>query len=346
LNVETIPVRQAHKFNTSRLEAYLAAEVPGFAGSAKGLAVEQFSGGQSNPTYLVTAGSNRFVLRRKPPGKLLPSAHAVDREFRVIRALEPTAVPVPHALAYCDDAGVIGTEFYLMTYVDGCVYRAHDLPGLKPRERGAIYDELNRVIAELHSFDPAALGLADFGRPGNYCARQIARWTKQYRASEYESIEAMESLIDWLPAHAPAVEPFGLTHGDYRLDNVVFSAHEPKILAVIDWELATLGNPLADFCYGCIGWHLPERLAGRDLAALGIPAEADYVKAYCRRTGVDSIRDFDFYVAFGMFRLAAILAGIGARARAGNASSAEAEATGRRARPMAETAWRYISERQ
>jgi aminoglycoside phosphotransferase (APT) family kinase protein len=352
LRAETIPVREAHRFDPVRLEAYVAAHVPELAEhlarveAAPGgrLGIEQFSGGQSNPTYLVTLGDSRVVLRRKPPGKLLPSAHAVDREYRVIRALAGSAVPVPRAIAYCDDATVIGTAFYLMEHVDGRVYRTHDLPGLEPEQRAGIYDELNRVIAELHSVDPAALGLADFGRPGNYCARQIARWTKQYRASADERIDAMEHLIDWLPAHAPEVEPFGLTHGDYRLDNVVFSAHEPKILAVIDWELATLGNPLADFCYGCIGWHLPERLAGRDLDTLGIPAEADYVRAYCRRTGIEQIPDFDFYIAFGMFRLAAILAGIAARARAGNAASAQAEAAGRRARPMAEAAWLHVSQ--
>jgi aminoglycoside phosphotransferase (APT) family kinase protein len=307
------------------------------------LRVEQFSGGQSNPTYLIAAGDTRCVLRRKPPGNLLPSAHAVDREFRVIRALEPTPVPVPHVFVYCEDADVIGTPFYVMEHVDGLVYRQHDLPDVEPPTRGAIYDELNRVAAELHRLDPAAIGLADFGRPGNYCARQIARWTKQYRASEGETIEAMERLIDWLPAHTPATEPFGLTHGDYRLDNVIFARDEPRVLAVIDWELATLGNPLADFCYSCIGWHLPERLAGRDLAALGIPSEAEYVSAYCRRAGIASIQDFDFYIAFGMFRLAAILAGIAARARAGNAASPHAEAAGQRARPMAETAWRLAS---
>lgn len=352
VHAETIPVLEAHRFDTAELETYLKAEVPeigarlaaGGATSGAKLLVEQFSGGQSNPTYLLTAGDARYVLRRKPPGKLLPSAHAVDREFRVIRALAPTAVPVPRAFVYCDDAEVIGTPFYIMEYVDGCVYRQHDLPGLTPAERAAVYDELNRVSAELHQVDPQAIGLADFGRPGNYCARQIARWTKQYRASEGDRIDAMERLIDWLPEHTPEIEPFGLTHGDYRLDNVIFAANEPRILAVIDWELATLGNPLADFCYSCIGWHLPERLSGRNLAALGIPSEAEYLNAYCLRTGIESIEDFDFYIAFGMFRLAAILAGIAARARAGNASSAHAEEAGRRARPMAEAAWQQVSK--
>lgn len=347
---ETIAVRQAHAFDTAALERYLLANVPEIAAtlacldSPQGarLIVRQFSGGQSNPTYLLAAGDGRYVLRRKPPGVLLPSAHAVDREFRVLRALESTAVPVPRALAYCDDAAVIGTPFYVMDYVAGRVYWEHDLPGMRPRERAAIYDELNRVIGQLHRVEPAAAGLEDFGKPGNYVARQIARWTKQYRASEMTKIDAMERLIDWLPEHAPEVEPYGLTHGDYRLDNVIFSTAEPRIAAVIDWELATLGNPLADFAYSCISWRLPERLEGRDLAALGIPSEAEYIRAYCRRTGLESIADFDFYIAFGLFRLAAILFGVAARARAGNASSAHAEEAGRRARPMAEAAWKQV----
>lgn len=348
---ETVPVREAHAFDVARLERYLREEVPEIAGelgpqtTGGSLTARQFRGGQSNPTYLLGCGKARYVLRRKPPGTLLPSAHAVDREYRVMRALEPTCVPVPRVLVYCGDSAVVGTPFFVMEYVEGRVYRDHALPGVTRAARGRIYDELNRVMAELHRVDPAAVGLEDFGRPGNYCARQIARWTKQYRASEHERIEAMERLVAWLPEHAPAVEPFGLTHGDYRLDNVIFAAEEPRIEAVVDWELATLGNPLADFAYSCIGWRLPERLAGRDLDALGIPSEADYRAAYCRRTGIESIDDFDFYLAFGLFRLAAILAGVAARAKAGNASSADAEEAGRRARPMAEAAWGLVSSR-
>lgn len=347
---ETIPVLEAHAFDVTRLERYLLDEVPEIGNELRRqgdhrLSARQFSGGQSNPTYLLACGEARYVLRRKPPGTLLPSAHAVDREYRIMRALESTAVPVPRMLAYCDEPDVVGTPFFVMEFIDGRVYRDHALPGLTPALRGRIYDELNRVIAELHRVDPADVGLEDFGRPGNYCGRQIARWTRQYRASEGERIEEMEYLIDWLPENAPATEPYGLTHGDYRLDNVIFAADEPRIEAVVDWELSTLGNPLADFAYTCIGWRLPERLAGRDLDALGIPSESEYCAAYCRRTGVDSIDDFDFYVAFGMFRLAAILAGIAARARAGNASSAHAEEAGRRARPMAEAAWRQVSKR-
>lgn len=346
---ETIPVRTAHRFDVARLERYLRDTVPEIGAELRrppgSLTARQFSGGQSNPTYLLSCGAARYVLRRKPPGALLPSAHAVDREFRIMRALEPTAVPVPRALVYCADPAIVGTPFFVMEHVDGRVYRDHTLPDLEPRQRAAIYDDLNRVAAELHKIDPAAVGLADFGKPGNYCARQIARWTKQYRASEREPIDAMERLIEWLPAHAPEQEPSGIAHGDYRLDNVIFAAREPRVLAVIDWELATLGNPLADFAYTCAGWRLPERLAGRDLAALGIPAEAEFVAAYCRRTAIGSIGDFDFYVAFALFRLAAILQGIAARALAGNAASADAAAAGRRARPMAEAAWRQIAGR-
>jgi aminoglycoside phosphotransferase (APT) family kinase protein len=351
VSADTIPVREAHAFDVERLERYLATAVPEvganlhiqrFAGRPR-LLVRQFSGGQSNPTYLLTAGSEHYVLRRKPPGALLPSAHAVDREFRVIRALHETPVPVPRAMCYCGDETVIGTAFYVMEYVDGRIFWDHALPGLTPQQRGAVYDELSRVIAELHRLDPAAVGLQDFGKPGNYVARQIARWTKQYRAAELERIDAMECLIDWLPRNVPLVEPLGLTHGDFRLDNVIFDANELRIRAVLDWELATLGNPLADFAYSCIGWRLPERLEGLDLAALGIPSEQQYAQAYCRRTGRESISDFDFYVAFGMFRLAAILQGVAARALAGNASSAQAAEAGRRARPMAEAAWSQLS---
>jgi aminoglycoside phosphotransferase (APT) family kinase protein len=347
---DTTDVRASNVLDIACLEDYLSDCVSGFASvldsvdgpRGRRLQVRQFRLGQSNPTYLICAGDQRFVLRKKPPGTLLPSAHAVDREFRVISALAVTEVPVPRALAYCDDASIIGTPFYLMEHVEGRVFWHHHLPDLEPQQRAAVYDELNRVMAELHKLDPVELGLADFGKPGNYCARQIARWTKQYRASEGERIEAMERLMEWLPANAPAEEPYGLTHGDYRMDNVIFDSDEPRILAVVDWELSTLGNPLADFAYSCIGWRLSERLADYDLESLGIPAERDYVAAYCRRVGIDAIEDLNFYIAFGLFWLAAILAGFAARARAGNAASAHAEETGRRARPMAEAAWRQV----
>jgi len=317
--------------DVAALDSYLSDVIAGFRGP---IGVRQFVHGQSNPTYLLETSHERYVLRRKPPGVLLPSAHAVDREFRVMRALLPTEVPVPRTLCYCDDSNVIGTAFYVMEYVEGRVFTDVLLESLLPDERTAIYAELNRVIAALHCVDPIRAGLGDFGKPGGYVARQVARWTKQYRASESRRIEAMEQLICWLPQHIPPEQPSRIAHGDYRLDNVIFHPREPRILAVIDWELATLGDPLADFVYHCMPWRLPPELAGP-----GIPTESDYVRAYCQCTGRPTLEHFDFYMAFGMFRLAAILQGVAARAAQGNASSAHPEEAGRRAQPMAEAAW-------
>jgi aminoglycoside phosphotransferase (APT) family kinase protein len=333
-------VREPHRFDVARLQAYLRDKIPE---AARELNVHQFEGGQSNPTYLLETSGKRYVLRRKPPGTLLPSAHAVDREFRVISALQDTRVPVPKAICYCADEAVVGTPFYIMEYVEGRQFWSPDLPELDPRERAGIYDAMNRVIADLHCLNPDEIGLADFGKRGNYVARQITRWTSQYRASQTENIEAMERLIEWLPLNVPADEPVSLTHGDFRLDNMIFHPHEPRILAVLDWELATIGNPLADFAYHCTVWRLPHtphnRLEGLDLAALGIPTEAEYVQRYCERTSRSGIAGFDFYIAFNLFRLAAILQGVAARALAGNASSAHALETGRMARPIAEYGW-------
>ena len=326
-----------------RLAAYLRQQLPDFSGS---LAAEQFAGGQSNPTYLLTAGDQRYVLRRKPPGVLLPSAHAVEREYRVIEALAHSGVPVPRVLLLCTDESVIGSTFYLMAFVEGRSFWDPSLPGMKPEQRAAIYDEMNRVIATLHSVDYAAAGLAGFGRPGQYLKRQIERWTRQYRASETERIDAMERLIEWLPAHLPEADETSLVHGDYRIDNLIFHPSEPRVLAVLDWELSTLGHPLADFAYHCMTWRVsPEEfrgLKGHDLGELGIPAEDAYVRAYCERTGRTTLPDWDYYLAFNMFRMAAILQGILARALQGSAASAQAEETGRRARPMAEAGWRQV----
>jgi aminoglycoside phosphotransferase (APT) family kinase protein len=327
-------------FNVEALEQYLASSITCFRGP---IAVQQFVHGQSNPTYLLECGSNRYVLRRKPPGRLLPSAHAVDREFRVMRALLPTDVPVPRTLCYCDDESVIGSVFYVMEYVEGRIFQDLYLDSIPASGRTAIYDELNRVIAALHRVEPANVGLGDFGKHGGYVARQVARWTKQYRASETRRIDAMERLIEWLPQHIPAEQPSRVTHGDYRLDNVIFHPREPRILAVIDWELATLGDPMADFVYHCMPWRLPSgsqsSLTGRDVTALGIPTEPEYVRRYCERTGRASFEHFDFYMAFSMFRLAAFLQEVAARALQGIASSERAEEAGRRAGPMAEAAW-------
>jgi len=341
----TRPVSERHAFDTGRLADWLRANVEGYSGE---LAVEQFKGGQSNPTFLLSAGNRKYVMRRKPPGKLLPSAHAVDREYRVISALAKTDVPVARSYALCQDDAVIGTAFYVMDYVEGRILWDPALPGMQPAERTAIFDEMNRVIAALHNVDYAAVGLADYGKPGSYFARQIDRWSKQYRASETEKIEAMDNLMAWLPANIPAGDETSIVHGDYRLDNVIFHPSEPRILAVIDWELSTLGHPLSDFAYHCMAWRLSpgqfRGLQGHDLAALGIPGETDYVAQYCRRTGRASIpaAEWEYYLAFNMFRLTAILQGIMARAMQGNAASQEAIDTGKRARPLAEEAWRQV----
>lgn len=341
----TTEVREAHRFDTERLAQYLRQHVADFAGPIQ---VEQFKGGQSNPTFLIRAGGKRYVMRRKPPGKLLPSAHAVDREYRVITALAGTDVPVARTYALCQDESVIGTAFYIMDYVEGRVLWDPALPGMTPAERGAIFDEMNRVIAALHSVDYQAVGLGDYGKPGSYFARQIDRWSKQYRASETEKIPAMDNLMDWLPQHIPAGDDTSIVHGDYRLDNVIFHPSEPRILAVLDWELSTLGHPLADFAYHCLTWRLSpgqfRGLVGYDLKALGIPSEQEYVAAYCRRVGRERVpeREWEYYIVFNMFRLSAILQGIMARALQGTASSAHAIETGKRARPLAEEAWRLV----
>jgi aminoglycoside phosphotransferase (APT) family kinase protein len=345
LPADTRPVAPQHAIDLERLGAWLGAHVAPLDGP---LEAAQFKGGQSNPTYLLAAGAQRYVLRRKPPGKLLPSAHAVDREYRVIRALAATDVPVARALALCEDESVIGTAFYVMEYVRGRVFWDPRLPELEPAGRRAIHDEINRVIAALHSVDPAAVGLGDFGKTGEYIARQVARWSKQYQASETEKIEAMDNLIAWLPQNVPPGDETRIVHGDYRIDNVIFHPEEPRILAVLDWELSTLGHPLADFAYHCMAWRIPpgvfRGLGGLDLASLGIPTEREYVEAYCRRTGRAGIepRDWEYYMVYNMFRIAAIVQGVMARALQGNASSAQALETGRAARPLAEMAWRQV----
>ncbi len=339
----TMDVRQAHQFDPAALQAYMQQHVDGFSGD---LVVEQFKGGQSNPTYKLTAGGKSYVMRRKPPGKLLPSAHAVDREYKVITALAKAGVPVPQTYALCTDDEVVGTWFYIMDCVEGRIFWEPTLPGLGNAERGAIYDAMNAVVAKLHTVDFAAVGLDDFGKPGNYFARQISRWTKQYQASETETIEAMDNLIAWLPENIPAGDETSIVHGDYRLDNMIFAADQPKVLAVLDWELATLGHPLGDFSYHLMPWRLrPDTfngLAGVDLAALGIPTEEEYVAAYCRRTGRDGIADLDFYLAYNMFRLAGILQGIMGRVVDGTAASRHAIESGKLARPIAEQGWALV----
>jgi aminoglycoside phosphotransferase (APT) family kinase protein len=340
--VELIAVRERHRFDEARLAAYLGAHLPGFAGA---MTIRQFQGGQSNPTFLVEAGGGRWVLRKKPPGKLLPSAHMVEREYRVIRALADTGVAVPPARLLCEDADVIGTPFFVMDYVAGRVFVAPALSGLAPGERAAIYDSMGDTLAKLHAVDWRAVGLADFGRPGNYVARQIARWSKQYEASKTGDIPAMDRLMDWLPRHIPPRDETTLTHGDFRLGNLIFHPSEARVVAVLDWELSTLGHPLSDLAYNCMTYHLPADLptvrgfGTADLARLGIPDERAYIAAYARRTGRDPGADWPFFMAFSLFRYAAIVQGVYARALQGNASSASAGQLGRTAPRLAEIGW-------
>lgn len=350
--VGTRPVAEAHAFDVDRLFDWLREHLSDFAGP---LQVEMFKGGQSNPTYKLLTPQRSYVMRAKPGpvAKLLPSAHAIEREYRVMKALEGTPVPVARMLALCEDEAVIGRAFYVMEFVDGRVLWDQSLPGMTLAQRGEIYDEMNRVIAALHCVDPTAVGLADYGRPGNYFERQIARWSKQYQASITQPIEAMDRLIEWLPAHIPPRARddrlVRIVHGDYRLDNLMFDATQPRVRAVLDWELSTLGHPLADFSYHCMAWHIPpgafRGIGGLDLAALGIPSESDYIRRYCERTGLatpdELAADWNFYMAYNLFRIAAILQGIAKRVEAGTASSAQARASGAGARPMAELAWSF-----
>jgi aminoglycoside phosphotransferase (APT) family kinase protein len=339
-------VTERHRFDVDRLERYLRDRLTGFAGP---LQVRQFQGGQSNPTYLLSTPGQQYVMRSKPGpvARLLPSAHAIEREFRVMGALASQGVPVPEVLLLCEDESVIGRAFFVMQHVDGRVLWDPALPGLTPAQRGAVYDEMNRVIAALHRVDEAAAGLADFGRAGNYFERQIGRWSKQYRASATEPIEAMDRLIGWLPDHVPASDDSAVVHGDFRLDNLIFHPTEARVLAVIDWELSTLGHPLADFSYLCMSWHIPpgafRGIEGLDLAALGIPSEAEFIASYCRRTGRQGIEHWDFYLAYNLFRIAAILQGVYKRALEGLASADNALQAGPNARALAAIGWRYAS---
>jgi aminoglycoside phosphotransferase (APT) family kinase protein len=342
--IGTRSVSGQHAFDTAALTAWLERNLEGFAGP---VSVEMFKGGQSNPTYKLLTPAASYVMRAKPGpvAKLLPSAHAVEREFKVMQALAGTDVPVPRMYCLCEDESVIGRAFYVMEHVDGRVLWDQALPGMEPPERAAIYDEMNRVIAALHQVDIVAAGLADYGKAGNYFSRQIGRWSRQYQASETEKIEAMDRLMAWLPEHIPPGEEMAVVHGDYRMDNLVFHAHEPRILAILDWELSTLGHPLADFSYHCLSWHIPpgqfRGIAGVDIARLGIPDEAAYMSAYRRRVGRSEILFWDFYLAYNLFRIAAILQGVMKRALDGTAASAGALDAGRRTRPLAELGWHY-----
>jgi aminoglycoside phosphotransferase (APT) family kinase protein len=343
----TKPVAERQKVDLGALSDYMHKHVAGFSGD---LQIQQFKGGQSNPTFMLNAGSQRYVLRTKPApaAKLLPSAHAIEREFRVMDALSKAGFPAAHQYALCEDEEVIGRAFYIMEFMDGRVLWDQSMPDMSNAERAAHYDEMNRVIAQLHTIDYKAIGLETYGKPGNYFGRQIDRWTRQYKASETEHIPAMEHLIEWLPQHIPAGEQTTIVHGDYRLDNMIFHPTEPRILAVLDWELSTLGHPLADFSYHCMSWHIVPGLfrgiAGLDLKSLGIPSEEDYLAKYSERTGIAIHKeDFRFYLAYNMFRMAGILQGIMKRYQDGTAASEQALKNGQAARPMAEMGWEFAS---
>jgi len=359
--VGTRPVSEQHRFDVAALTAWLEKNLEGFAGP---LTVEMFKGGQSNPTYKLNTPSRSYVMRAKPGpvAKLLPSAHAVEREFAVMSGLAGTGVPVPRMYCLCEDESVIGRAFYVMEFMQGRVIWDQALPGMTREQRGEIYDEMNRVIAALHTVNFAERGLAGYGKPGNYFERQIGRWSKQYKASAdgagpmSQPIPEMEKLVEWLPQHIPAAArdegQVAIVHGDYRLDNLMFHPTEPRVIAVLDWELSTLGHPLADFSYHCMAWHIPHGsfrgIGGLQLAELGIPGEDEYVRRYCERTGLttpDALRaDWNFYMAYNMFRIAAILQGIAKRVEMGTASSAQAAQSGASARPLAQLAWQFAQK--
>lgn len=339
-------MRPTEALDTGRLLEYLRARLAPLRGP---LNLSQFSVGQSNPTYRIDDGHGwQCVLRKKPAGVLLPSAHAIEREFRVITALHAAGFPVARPLLLCEDVQVLGTPFYLMEFVEGRGLWDQALPGVTTGERHAIWDELNRVMAELHALDYRALGLADYGKAGNYLERQVGRWSRQYRSTETVRIEAMDRLIDWLPQNIPQGDETTVVHGDFRLDNVIFHPYEPRVLAVLDWELSTLGDPMADFAYLATSWHMPTRIfpsiAGLDHAALGLPLERAFVETYCRRRNRPVIDEgsWNYYIAFNLFRIAAIAHGVGRRAQDGNASNPAAAEVGRKAGPIAEVAWSLV----
>ena len=341
----TRDVRTSHTFDEDKLHAYLQSEIADYSGP---LTVRQFKGGQSNPTYLLETPERSYVLRRKPPGRLLKSAHAVDREFRIISALHAAGFPVPRPVLMCSDESIVGTMFFVMEFVHGRIFWDLDLPDCDSEERAEIYDDVNATLAKLHSYDFEAMGLADFGKPGNYFSRQISRWSKQYEASETDPVIEMNRLIEWLPHNIPEDESSSIVHGDYRLDNLIVHPVEPKVIAVLDWELSTIGHPMADFTYHLMAWRMPDLgigsvgLYGKDIERLGIPSEESYVERYCERVGRPRGFDHrDFYLAYNFFRIAAILQGIAGRVRDGTAASAHAASATAAVKPLAEIAWRH-----
>ncbi|MEM9621264.1 MAG: phosphotransferase [Pseudomonadota bacterium] len=344
-DVEITAVRDAHKFDEQALADYLAAHVEGFVGP---LNVKQFEGGQSNPTFQLITPARTYVMRKQPPGELLPSAHQVDREYRVMQALWDTEVPVPRMYCLCEDTAIIGTKFYVMEMVEGRLFTETQLPHLNPAERRAIYLDLARVMGLLHRVDPAAVGLAEFGRPGNYYERQIGRWSKQYVASKTEQIDAMDKLIEWLPSNIPEAAGTVIVHGDYRLGNVLIHPTEPRIVAVLDWELSTLGDGLADLGYLCQEYHgesyEDEGLASVDFATSGIPTEEEFVAHYCEHAQRPPIDNWPFYLIYNMFRSAGIIQGVYKRGLDGNASSAKALEYKDHCRSRSERAWSLVEK--
>jgi aminoglycoside phosphotransferase (APT) family kinase protein len=338
-----VPVLPNHRFDEAALDRYLRANLPGYEGDAF---IRQFQGGQSNPTFHLQTKDRAYVLRKKPPGVLLASAHAVDREYAVLSALVGTDVPVPVPRLLCSDDAVIGQMFYVMDHVPGRVLTDGLLPGSTPAERAAIYDSMNDVFAKLHQIDWRAAGLENFGKPDRYVARQVSRWSKQYVASDVPDCPAMNRVMAWLPEHDPGNDEAAIVHGDYRLGNLIVHPTEPRVVAVLDWELATIGHPLADLAYNCMHYHQPGGIgrgfAGIDLASLGIPTESEYLAAYCRRTGRESAPNWSYYMVFSLFRIAAILAGVYRRGLDGNASDAQAVERGAGYRVMAEIAWSIV----
>ncbi len=338
------PVTDIHRFDEQRLARYLADN--GMPECRSGIEVEQFQGGQSNPTFAISAGSRRYVLRKKPPGKLLPSAHLIEREYRIMAALADSGVPVPVMRHLCEDPAVIGTAFFVMDYMDGRVVDDTSLPGdFTPAERGTIYDSMNQVLATLHNVDYQAAALGDYGKPENYIGRQIDRWTRQFEAAKTDPMPAMDALISWLPLNRPQGDEVSIAHGDFRMGNLMLHPTEPKVIAVLDWELSTLGHPLSDLAYNIMPFSLAHDgtslngLVGLDLAAHGIPNQDDYIAAYAERTGRDGIPDFKFYLAFSCFRLASIVQGVYARGLQGNASSENAVEVGAKAPRLANIGW-------
>ncbi len=336
----TKDVDERLKIDSSNLQPWIDVYVPN-AGNIK--AIEQFKGGQSNPTYKIITESKNLVLRRKPPGKLLPSAHAVDREYKVITALYETGVPVPKTYGLCEDDDVAGTAFFIMDFLDGDLFWDPMIPSMTNKDRTQIYKNKNKTLAKLHSVDYKKIGLEDYGKPGNYVARQVSRWSKQYRASETDNIEAMNNLIDWLPKNIPDDDETTIVHGDYRLDNMILKNNE--VIGILDWELSTLGHPIADFSYHCLSWRTQEAFWDQaKLKELGIPSEREYMEMYCENSGKDLSNNWEFYMAFNMFKIAGILQGILGRVRDGTAASRHAEERGNMVFPLSEAAWSTIEE--